>query len=92
MKRYIRSATKPAYTSDFTSNEEWAYYITTKLRLSDEDSEMLEHDLNNLRADEWLEVIEGKLPKKEVEQFIRYFGLEADDDFDDEDVEGCSLN
>lgn len=81
MKRYIRSA---SYTANFTSNDEWCEWISKKLGLDAEEEDLLLHDINNLRADEWLDVMrkaKGITPK-DIREFKKFFEIEDEhDDF-----------
>lgn len=39
------------------TNEQWEEFLSKELKLSNYESNMLLHDLNNLRGDEWVEVL-----------------------------------
>lgn len=54
------------------TNEEWAEYLTKKLKLDDYYSETLLHDLNNGRADEWLDSV----PEKDKADFAADFNID----------------
>ena len=58
-----------------TTNEEWADYLTRALSLNSHDADMLIHDLNNLRADEWIDVIKEQLDDSVLTAFKRFFRI-----------------
>ena len=61
---------KRSYTTKFTTNEEWAAWISRKLKLNPEESDLVLHDLNNLRGDEWIEVMEANgIDSKDIRSF-----------------------
>ena len=72
-------------------NEDWAYYISRELGLDEDDYEMLIHDINNLRANEWIDDgILDKLSTKALDafkSFIHYNEDEEDEDEEDEEDE-----
>lgn len=71
---------------EFRTNTEWANYLTRKLKLDEYDSDTLLHDLNNLRADEWVEEIEGEVPSKVLDAFETFFEI-GNDDWADDDLD-----
>lgn len=66
---------------NLNNNEDWANYLTKKLDLDTYDSETLIHDLNNLRADEWLEsMVDAGIPTDIIDQFKSFFHITSDDE------------
>lgn len=58
------------------STEEWIIYFTKALKLDEYAVETLTHDLNNLRADEWLdEMINANISNTIISQFKTYFNI-----------------
>lgn len=58
------------------SNEEWVNYLTKALDLDANDADMLTHDLNNLRADEWLDTMRDyKLNSNIIKHFKKFFNI-----------------
>ena len=67
--------------SRFNTNEDWANYLTKKLDLDADESEDLLHDLNNLRAGEWVEVlVDSDVTSNIINQFKTFFEIEDEDD------------
>lgn len=67
--------------SELNNNHDWANYLTKKLDLDAYDSETLIHDLNNLRADEWLEsMVDAGIPTDIIDQFKSFFHITSDDE------------
>lgn len=67
--------------SKFNTNEDWVNYLTKKLDLDADESEDLLHDLNNLRADEWVEVlVDSDVSSNIINQFKTFFEIEDEDD------------
>ena len=66
---------------NLNDNEDWANYLTKKLNLDAYDSETLIHDLNNFRADEWLDsVVDAGIPTDIIDQFKSFFHITSDDE------------
>lgn len=60
----------------FDTNEKWADYLTKTLDLDAYDSNLLLHDLNNLRADEWLDVLlDAELDKVVINSFKAFYNI-----------------
>lgn len=58
------------------SNEEWVNYLTKALDLDANDADVLTHDLNNLRADEWLDTMRDyKLSVNMIKHFKKFFNI-----------------
>lgn len=89
MKRWIRTISASTKFDTFT-NEDWALYIAKKCNLGSDEMDDVLHDLNNLRADEVLELVEDKFTDPEFSAFCDQFHLYEDDDFDDEVIESNS--
>mgnify|MGYP007038231653 CR=1 FL=1 len=63
-------------TKILNSNEEWVNYLTKALDLDANDADMLTHDLNNLRADEWLDTMRDyKLSANMIKHFKEFFNI-----------------
>lgn len=76
MDYYKKSKNLKESKTTFDSNEDWVNYLTKKLDLDSYEAEMLEHDLNNLRAYEWIDYMKSKkVPKDVVNKFVKFFGL-----------------
>ena len=59
----------------------WVLFFQHELNLSDDDTDDLLHDLNNLRGQEWIEVFENEgVNPKIIERFKREFKIDEDDE------------
>lgn len=69
--------------------EELVLKITKQAKLTREEREMLLHDINNLRGDEWLEVVEDYCSKKTIKEFKEIINYDDEGEEDiEEDIEG----
>lgn len=69
--------------------EELVLKIAKQAKLTHEEREMLLHDINNLRGDEWLEVVEDCCSKKTIKEFKEIINY---DDEGEEDIEEVANN
>ena len=59
-----------SYTTKFTTNEEWAAWISRKLKLSPEEADIVLEDLENDQCDEWIEIMEANgIDPKDIRSF-----------------------
>ena len=59
--------------ANFNYNGDWAEYLTNILNLDEDEEDMLIHDLNNLRGDEWIDyMVAAGIDKKTINNFKRF--------------------
>ena len=59
--------------ANFSYNGDWAEYLTNILNLDEEEEDMLIHDLNNLRGDEWIDyMVAAGIDKQTINNFKRF--------------------
>lgn len=90
-EQYTRKHTIEDYsgkTPELNDNYDWANYLTKALNLNSYDSETLLHDLNNLRADEWLDdIVSANVPYGIIDEYKKFFHIDDDGDLDGEEDE-----
>ena len=59
--------------ANFSYNGDWAEYLTEILNLNEDEEDMLIHDLNNLRGDEWIDyMIAAGVDKQTINNFKKF--------------------
>lgn len=62
--------------------DKWVNILTKKLDLSSDEQDDLLHDLNNLRGDEWIEVVEKNIKDDKLVKAFKEF-VSSDNDLDE---------
>ena len=76
MKKVITSSTYNKYHN--YDAFDWAKLLSSKLKLTRADRDMLLHDLNNLRGNEWIDEVSCIRNAQLVEAFKAFVGQEDD--------------